>query len=110
MQSYHVYSLPQELIASLTPRHLWNESTQEISQDLPATSSQTTNTGPRACNICLGVSFTDVEEQRAHYRSDWHRYNVKTRINGGNAVNEAQFGQLVDGVWQPSLCYIVSAH
>lgn len=100
MQSYNIYSLPHELLASLTPRHLWNETIQDSAQSPPIDSLQSlpaTNTGPRACNICLGISFTDVEEQRTHYRSDWHRYNVKTRINGGNSVTEAQFGQLVDG-------------
>jgi hypothetical protein len=38
-----------------------------------------------------------VDEQRNHYRSDWHRYNVKVRLNGGNAVTETDFARLVDG-------------
>ncbi|KAJ7623475.1 hypothetical protein FB45DRAFT_991897 [Roridomyces roridus] len=78
----HVYSIPVELLATLTPRNLVGEqprprSPSPVQQQLPSTS------GARACNICNGASFADVEEQRAHYRSDWHRYNVKTKLNGG---------------------------
>ncbi|KAI0272460.1 hypothetical protein BC834DRAFT_999646 [Gloeopeniophorella convolvens] len=54
--------------------------------------------GSRACNICLGVTFLDVEEQRAHFRSDWHRYNVKIRLNGGKPVSETDFAKLVDSL------------
>ncbi|KAF8884967.1 hypothetical protein BD779DRAFT_1534724 [Infundibulicybe gibba] len=93
MSLYHVYSLPRELLETLTPRNLVNQTparspTPEVAP--PA------STGPRACNVCLGITFLDVNDQRAHFRSDWHRYNVKARLGGGNTVTEAQFTQLVD--------------
>lgn len=92
--SYHVYSLPKPIIDTLTPRNL-------ISQTPPQSTSPTPTVGPkqgaRACNICLGATFSDVDEQRNHFRSDWHRYNVKIRLNGGHAVAEPDFGHLVDG-------------
>jgi len=64
----------------------------------------------RACNVCIGATFIDVDEQRAHYRSDWHRYNVKTRLNGGKAVSENQFAQLVDGMCHNSIIDRRSSH
>ncbi|KAG2129227.1 uncharacterized protein EDB93DRAFT_1234588 [Suillus bovinus] len=96
-QRYHVFSLPPELLETLTPRNL-------ISQPPPTEVSTLIQTTPpvsdnaRACNICLGAIFADVTEQRSHFRSDWHRYNVKIRLRGGSAVTEPAFAQLVDGL------------
>ncbi|KAG5647891.1 hypothetical protein DXG03_007815 [Asterophora parasitica] len=97
MSQYHVYSLPTELLTALTPRYLANAS-QPPREDSPEPAAATTSTGPRACNICLGASFAVLDEQRAHFRSDWHRYNVRTRLAGGNPVTEADFSQLVDAL------------
>lgn len=95
---YHVYSLPLELLETLTPRNLFSHapprSPSPIIQEIVGATSAS---GVRACNICLGATFLDVDEQRTHFRSDWHRYNVKTRLNGGQPVSETDFSQLVDG-------------
>ncbi|KAF8998549.1 hypothetical protein BDQ17DRAFT_1543980 [Cyathus striatus] len=93
---YHIFSLPPELLASLTPRNLVNKQTSRAPS--PEFASQQTATGPRACNVCLGVNFRDVDEQRTHFRSDWHKYNVKIRLRGGQPVGESQFAQLVEGL------------
>ncbi|KAF8920695.1 hypothetical protein CPB85DRAFT_1272507 [Mucidula mucida] len=76
MQSHHVFRLPVEIIDTLTPRNLWNQSapendTQEALSPKPKPTSLAP--GSKSCNICNGVNFIDVEEQRSHYRSDWHR-------------------------------------
>jgi len=45
-----------------------------------------------------GVSSSPFEsqtEQRLHFKSDWHRFNVKLRSNGKSAVDEAEFERLV---------------
>lgn len=96
-QRYHVFSLPPELLETLTPRNL-------ISRPPPPEASTLIQTVPpvsdnaRACNVCLGATFADVTEQRSHFRSDWHRYNVKIRLRGGSPVAEPAFAQLVDGL------------
>ena len=95
----HVYSLPTELLNSLVPRILGAQPTinepQEPEPD--ATVEGASEQRTRACNVCPGAAFTDVNDQRAHYRADWHRYNVKLRLQGGNPVSEVDFGKLVDG-------------
>ncbi len=98
MQRLHVFSLPTELLDTLTPRNLVN---QELPRRTPSPTppAEPTLTSSRACNICNGATFLDVAEQRNHYRSDWHRYNVKIRLSGGSAVNESEFAQLVDGTF-----------
>lgn len=94
--SYHVYSLPKPLLETLTPRNLISQTPPRSTSPGPAAPPPQTQ-GARACNICLGASFSDVDEQRNHFRSDWHRYNVKIRLNGGHAVAEQDFARLVDG-------------
>lgn len=47
-----------------------------------------------ACNTCR-VDFQDAKKYREHYRTDWHRYNLKLKEKGGGPVSEAEF-ELVD--------------
>jgi hypothetical protein len=110
---YHLYNLPRELLDTLSLRTSLSEpqppgtrstSNPDSTEDgkkfqdgIDDTSISGGNMGARACNICLGVTFSDVDQQRIHFRSDWHRYNVKTRLGGGQAVSEDKFGQLIEG-------------
>ncbi|GKV53316.1 hypothetical protein SLEP1_g59848 [Rubroshorea leprosula] len=32
------------------------------------------------CNAC-NKEFNDDSEQRLHYKSDWHRYNLKRKVD-----------------------------
>lgn len=92
---YHLFSLPQDLLDSITLRNLVNLPKPRTPSPEPLPSEVAS--GQRACNICLGATFQDVEEQRNHFKSDWHRYNVKSRVNGGKSVEEIAFNQLVEG-------------
>ncbi|KAG1750056.1 hypothetical protein EDD22DRAFT_916702 [Suillus occidentalis] len=95
-QRYHVFSLPPELLETLTPRNLISRPPPEVStlvQTAPPVSDNA-----RACNVCHGATFADVTEQRSHFRSDWHRYNVKIRLRGGSPVTKPAFAQLVEGL------------
>jgi len=47
------------------------------------------NVGTKACNTC-GGAFTP-SEYRNHFRSDWHRYNIKLKMNGAKPVEEKEF-------------------
>ncbi|KAF7309635.1 bVLRF1 domain-containing protein [Mycena indigotica] len=95
----HVYNLPVPLLESLTPRNFVGDLEPKLPSSPPPTSvASTSAANSRSCNICNGATFTDVEDQRQHYRSDWHRYNVKTRLNGGQAVSETEFSKLVDAL------------
>ncbi|KAG9455958.1 hypothetical protein H6P81_000466 [Aristolochia fimbriata] len=46
--------------------------------------------GILTCNAC-NTEFSDEAEQRLHYRSDWHRYNLKRKVAGVPGVTEALF-------------------
>ena len=45
------------------------------------------------CNTC-GGSWSSTGEHRAHYKSDWHRYNLKLKQAGGEPVTEAEFVEI----------------
>ncbi|KAG6910244.1 hypothetical protein DXG01_012379 [Tephrocybe rancida] len=94
---YHVYSLPAELLDTLTPRNLASTS-QPTRPKSPEPFVAAASNGPRTCNICQGAAFVALDEQRTHFRSDWHRYNVKTRLAGGKSVTESAFSQLVEAL------------
>ncbi|XP_065850557.1 cytoplasmic 60S subunit biogenesis factor REI1 homolog 1 [Euphorbia lathyris] len=42
------------------------------------------------CNAC-NKEFEDDAEQKLHYKSDWHRYNLKRKIAGVPGVTETLF-------------------
>lgn len=90
--SYHVFALPEPLLHTLTPRNLISQTPPRSPSPPPPQAHSA-----RTCNVCLVATFVDVDEQRNHYRSDWHRYNVKVRLNAGKPVTEADFTLLVDG-------------
>ena len=52
------------------------------------------------CSLCPGCSpFASVTAQRAHFRSDWHRYNVQLNVqNGSLLVSEQAFERLSEEV------------
>lgn len=37
-------------------------------------------TGVLTCNSC-NKEFEDASEQKLHYKSDWHRYNLKRKVS-----------------------------
>lgn len=110
LSHYHVFSLPRELLETLIPRNVVHHPPTPPRARSPSLEQNNTNTSGRACNVCLGAVFSDVESQRTHFHSDWHRYNVKIRLNGSQPVTEVQFSKLVDGTWHVFAVYIVWTH
>lgn len=50
------------------------------------------------CMTCGIKSFVNVEEQRTHFKSDWHRFNVKLKcLNQPYPVQLEKFNALVEG-------------
>ncbi|XP_071698343.1 cytoplasmic 60S subunit biogenesis factor REI1 homolog 1-like [Rutidosis leptorrhynchoides] len=47
-------------------------------------------TGGLTCNAC-NKEFEDESDQKLHYKSEWHRYNLKRKIAGVPGVTEALF-------------------
>lgn len=48
-----------------------------------------------SCSFCNTI-FEDKAQQRLHYKLDWHRYNLKQRLNGLKPIIEDKFNLLAD--------------
>lgn len=51
-------------------------------------------TSPHTCITCR-VAFRDLEIQRQHYKSDWHRYNLKRKVAELPPVTSEEFQKRV---------------
>lgn len=97
-----VYSIPPELLAALSVRSIQqaqggDEPTTEAETREPETTQMQQPAGSTSglgCQTCPGAIFSTPEDQRAHFKSDWHRYNAKAKLNNGKAVAEAEFDNL----------------
>nr|XP_054767900.1 ankyrin repeat and zinc finger domain-containing protein 1-like [Lytechinus pictus] len=48
-----------------------------------------------SCSLC-DCTFEDRHQQKAHYRLDWHRFNLKQRMSGLKSLSEEAFSQRAD--------------
>jgi hypothetical protein len=93
-----VFELPEKLISSLVLK---------TDRDAPLSSQEAIETSPlvpnrggevmaTSCGLC-GTSGKTVADQRAHVRSDLHRFNLKRKIRGQAAVSADQFEGMLEG-------------
>ncbi|KAJ1871105.1 pre-60S factor rei1, partial [Coemansia sp. S17] len=63
----------------------------------PSGSSIPTNAQNTPLFTCIAcqVAFYSAEQQRTHYRSDWHRYNLKRKVADLPPVTAESFAQRV---------------
>ncbi|VDO34701.1 unnamed protein product [Brugia timori] len=53
------------------------------------------NTSDGLTCLCCQSVFANNDLQREHYKTDWHRYNLKRKITGFPIVTEEQFRQKI---------------
>ena len=46
--------------------------------------------GSKSCNTC-GGAFLSTSDYRAHFRTDWHRFNQKLKLKGQAPVSQEEF-------------------
>ncbi|QIX00226.1 hypothetical protein AMS68_005743 [Peltaster fructicola] len=97
----YVFDLPSELLSSLEHK-LDHAQPEEVSSatitppSTPPRSDETRSQSPATtCNLC-NLTFSSLQDQRTHARSDLHGYNLKQKLRGQKAVGEAEFERLVD--------------
>jgi ribosome maturation protein SDO1 len=74
----------------LASSSIMNEGKQQQQHPHPQDGSMEKEEGScKSCNTC-GGSFTPAQ-YRVHFRSDWHRYNIKLKMKGLAAVDEKEF-------------------
>lgn len=60
----------------------------------PAISDSEGPVGSQACSTCR-LTFTNVQDQRSHLRSDLHNYNLKQKLRGHPPTTEIEFEKLI---------------
>jgi len=109
-ESLHLFSLPTNVIEHLTPRTstildkyigIFEPDVDVIPPDMD---SATAGNNALACTLCHNIGFKDVQAQRIHFKSDWHRYNSKLKLHSSKAeaITEAKFSSLLEGEYLPS--------
>lgn len=54
---------------------------------------------PYTCITCH-VAFQNGELQRSHYKSDWHRYNLKRKVADLGPITAVEFSEKVEVIQQ----------
>ncbi|KAK8140566.1 hypothetical protein PG984_000632 [Apiospora sp. TS-2023a] len=96
----YVYDLPHEVLSTLE----FKESPAEVPDSLPVdptptpdasqSSSNDNTAGSQSCSLCA-LTFTSVDDQRSHQKSDLHHYNLKQKLRGNKPVTENEFESLI---------------
>ena len=97
LKPLYIYTLPSELLDTLILKGdsvtaSQNQPEQYLKEESPSINSIKT-AGCLTCNI---GSFPDVSEQREHVRSDLHKFNLKRKLKGDQAVTADQFEEMLD--------------
>jgi len=94
----YIFSLPDLFLSNLQLRKHTSDlllpttsGTGETLERDQTNEEQLTSLG---CSTCRISTFGSVAFQRAHFKSDWHRYNLK---KPSKPINEDQFDKLLEG-------------
>ncbi|KAI5451984.1 hypothetical protein NCC49_001283 [Naganishia albida] len=94
----YAYSIPPQLLDILSVRSLAPVDPEPEPEPIeretprPAPPQAPVPGGAPSCQTCGNVIFGSVDEQRTHFRSDWHRFNVA----GNGGVTEEAFEAMDD--------------
>jgi hypothetical protein len=69
------------------------EEGDQLKEALPSTSSTSKNVF--SCNTCNISKFDDLSSQREHFKTDWHRYNLKLKEKGFKSITEERFEDII---------------
>lgn len=119
---YYIFSLPQEILTALTPvedqkadqaandvaalyqiEKLNQSNLEKLNKQQNEISNTTNNNNNEeetfSCGTCKQI-FTDRKEQRDHFATDWHRYNIKRKLLFEQPpVSLAEFEDLLAGIF-----------
>lgn len=103
----YAFSLPQELLQVIQLRSSFGgpsesqtreASSSEGEQSVQPLEDSRGDGSALRCSLCSIAQFESIGEQRAHFSSDWHRYNIKRNLAGKAPVQEQEWETMVEGV------------
>ncbi|CAG8445899.1 12597_t:CDS:2 [Ambispora gerdemannii] len=108
--SLNVFNLPPEILGALVSHNIVEddgESETTINKEITeSTLAQGGIIGisTAGCATCGGLVFDSVDEQREHYRTDFHRFNAKRKLFDPNVepVAEEEFEEMLEEMTKSS--------
>ncbi|PLW33340.1 hypothetical protein PCASD_17996 [Puccinia coronata f. sp. avenae] len=103
-QALHPFCLPTEIIQSIRfnslSTHFQTQQEQEHDQDHAPEEGEEEEQSVQhkklfRCTAC-SITFDSRELQREHYKSDWHRFNLKLSATSSKPIDLAQFTNMLD--------------
>jgi Bacteroidetes VLRF1 release factor len=93
----YIFDLPQSLLDSLVVKgHQTHVEAPVLEQPKSEDKTQSlSKASATSCNLC-NATFDSVQEQRQHVKSDFHKFNLKQKIKGLQAVSETEFEKLIE--------------
>lgn len=85
----HAFALPSELLDVLQLRLLGPAPVSPPTTILPSEGAKDSTAAPGGltCQVC-GATFGELEAQREHFRSDWHRFNVSRHLRSSSRPHQ----------------------
>ena len=88
----------QDLTSKLKPAFEDEEEIIPASTQVPIEDlTQLTVSTSKTCSTC-GVTFESRDDQKAHFKLDWHRFNIANKLKGLKAISEDQFEEQLDNL------------
>ena len=96
-----VFLYEKDVVSNLIPK-LKPAFEEEVSEEKEINSpvedlNNLTVSSTTSCSTC-GISFDSIQEQREHFKLDWHRFNIANKLKGQKAVTEDQFEAEIDNL------------
>ena len=97
-----VFLYEKENMNSLIPKlkPAFEEEVIEETTDIPTPTEDLNNltvSSTTSCSTC-GVSFDSIQEQREHFKLDWHRFNIANKLKNQKPISEEQFEAQIDNL------------
>ncbi|KAH9468340.1 hypothetical protein Pst134EA_011964 [Puccinia striiformis f. sp. tritici] len=98
----HCFSLPNEIINSIETSKNSNSQNygdysegKEKEKEEEDQKIRTNDLLNYTCTTC-NINFDSNETQRNHFRSDWHRFNIKLTTSSNRPVDQAKFNTILE--------------
>jgi hypothetical protein len=93
----YLFDLPKSLLDSLVLKSQQTNLEESIPEE-PKNEEKLqdlTTSSATSCSLC-NVSFNNVQDQRQHFKSDLHKFNLKQKTKGLTPVSEIEFEKLLE--------------
>lgn len=86
--------LGEQLGLSVVDQFVRGKPVIEEAKEEPQVAQKVRKHNKFSCKDCLGAEFNDSGEQRCHFKSPWHRFNVKRKVREFECISYAEFSIL----------------